>query len=96
MDHNDLTLEKLKISEKLDILTMSVDHLHKKVNKVESVVFGHEGVDGMYQQVKRLNDLASDVKNVLVKILWLITCFLIVKSIPSISSFFYNITHVNP
>lgn len=87
-----LTLEKLKVSERLEGLEKSVTKLDKSVNEISSVLFGERGEDGVVHQLREMNKLVTIAKNLMAKIFYAILGLIGVAAFPYITEFIYKIT----
>lgn len=104
-ENNDLTLEKLKIHERLMAVEEHVieakilrsqlidefQQLIVKVTKVEVTIFGEEG---MHQKVGEINKVAKLISSSLSKIMWIGIGYLVLQSIPNFAEYVYQITHI--
>ncbi len=102
---NQLTLEKLRIHERLLIVEEHViesrvlrgqliDEFQKllvKVTKLEVTMFGE---DGMHQKVSEINKTADIIKSSLGKIMWIGIGYLVLQSIPNFAEYINKITHI--
>lgn len=88
-----LTLEKLKVSERLEKLEASITSLDKTVNDVSGVLFGEKGADGVVHQLREINKLICSAKEVMSKIFLAIVGLIGVSSFPYIADFLAKVTH---
>lgn len=87
-----LTLEKLKVSERLEKLETSITTLDKSVNDISGVLFGEKGGDGVVHQLREINKLICSAKEVMSKIFLAILGLIGVSSFPYIMEFIAKVT----
>lgn len=63
-DRTELTLEKMEIKKKLDLLEKSVVNLDKSVINITTVLFGEQGGEGVVQQLNNLLKVAKVVETI--------------------------------
>ena len=79
-----LTLEKLQISNRLAKLEQSVESMDKTVREVSCVLFGEKGADGVVHQLREINTMISATKTVMGKIFFAILGLIAVSIFPHI------------
>lgn len=89
---SDLTLEKLKVSERLEKLEDSIGKLDKSVTDISSVLFGERGEEGVVHQLREMNKLVTSAKALMGKIFYAICGLIGVAAFPYITEFIYKIT----
>lgn len=95
-DRNELTLEKLKVSERLEKLEESTTTLNKSVNDISSVLFGEKGEEGVVHQLREINKLVVGAKQLMAKIFYAILGLIGVASFPYLIEALHSITKVKP
>ena len=91
---SDLTLEKMKVNERLGALETTVQSLDNSVQEVKSVLFGDKGEKGV---VGKLNDMvvvAKKIDSTITFIARLIIGTIIVAALPSITAFVNSVLHL--
>lgn len=102
----ELTLEKLKIDERLRSveehmteakitntnLIKGFEDMKESVTKLEHIVFGN-GEKGVVHKLDDLVAMAAQVRGVLKRIFWTIAGVLLIAAIPSLTKFLHDITH---
>jgi hypothetical protein len=75
----DLTLEKLKISERLTTLEATHSHLAKQVDEIHHALCGYEGSCGLVKSVDRLEQTVTGWKTSIM-LVWASIAGLVVKA----------------
>ncbi len=88
-----LTLEKMKVSERLKTLEESNGVLNESLQEIKVVLFGEKGEKGVVSKLTDMVDIANKIESVLSWIAKLIFGALVLASLPSLASFINTITH---
>lgn len=95
-----LTLEKMKVAEKLESyestqnsLIKSVDNLDKSVNEIKAVLFGEKGENGVVHEMRELKNIANIIKASIGKALWALMGIIGLGLLPYITEILNKITH---
>lgn len=91
---NNLTLEKLKVSERLILVESSVASLDKTVTGMNTVLFGEKGEKGVVAKLSDMHDIAKRIEGTISWIAKLIFGAILLAALPSISSFINIVLHV--
>lgn len=88
-----LTLEKIKISERLESLEVTVNNLDTSVKDIKEVLFGEKGEGGVVHKLTELNQLANGVKNGIGKVFWAVIGVIGLGALPYMTDFLNRIMH---
>ena len=105
--NDDLSLEKLKINDRLikveehmiegvetrKVLLSGFSKLETKIDQIDGVVFGNKDKVGILHQVTELSNSAKEIQSVMKRIFWLIASTVLVASLPMVSEFITKVLH---
>lgn len=75
-------------------LTDSLNALSTRVESIDHTIFGRGKEVGMFSKVERIAELVDTATKAIVRIFWIVAAYLVVATVPAVSSFLYSITHV--
>lgn len=96
--NNDLTLEKLKVKDRLEKIEVhikesrdncrdlidGIESLKKSVESLETTLFGEKGRDGLVKKIESIVGIANGIKWVLMKIFIAICSAITISIMPSV------------
>lgn len=88
-----LTLEKMKIFEKLTQVEDTVSKLDKSVKEIQSVLFGEKGEKGVVGKLTDMVEVANKIYGTISWIAKLILGTLVLAALPTIANFINIILH---
>lgn len=94
MSASDLTLEKLRIDERLKSVEKTISNLDTSVQDINGVLFGNKGAEGVVSKLNNLIKIAQSVASTMVWIARLIGGAIILAALPSITNFINMVTHI--
>lgn len=88
-----LTLEKMKILEKLTQVEESVAALDESVQNIEAVLFGERGEKGVVGKLTDMVDVAKKIDGTINWIAKLVVGALILAALPALANFINIVLH---
>lgn len=90
---SELSLEKMKIDERLKTVEKSLTSLDGTIQEIQAVLFGERGEKGVVGKLKDLIEVANKIETTIGWIAKLIFGALILAALPSVATFINMITH---